>query len=125
MAEDTVVEDSEFWHRLDSLVAEEGLAVDRPKGSRHPRYPSLVYPLVYGYLEDTRAGDGDGIDVWLGSLPSRQVTGIICTVDMGKRDAEIKVLVGCRPWEADMELRLHNTGAQAGMLIERPGRDEV
>ena len=110
-----------FWAKLDELVAASTLKIDRPKDSAHPRYPSLVYPLDYGYLEDTRSADGGGVDVWLGSLPDRKVTAIVCTVDLKKRDAEVKILLGCTPQEAREILRVHNSGPQAGMLVERRG----
>ena len=54
-----------------------------------------MYPLDYGYLENTTASDGDGIDVWIGSLNERTLTGILCTFDTLKRDVEIKLLMGC------------------------------
>ncbi len=110
----------DYWRKLDTLVASCGLAIDRPKGSRHPRYPSLVYPLDYGYLEGTRSGDGGGIDVWIGSLSGRKVTGIICTVDLVKRDSEVKLLLGCTPEEAQHALGVHNDGEASAMLVERP-----
>ncbi len=50
------------------LIVTNSLVIDRPKGSSHPRYPHVIYPLDYGYLENTTSSDGDGIDVWLGSL---------------------------------------------------------
>ena len=78
------------------------LVIDRPRGSAHPRYPSVLYPLDYGYLENTTSSDGGGIDVWLGSLNTvmnknhvKILTGILCTFDTLKRDAEIKLLIGC------------------------------
>ncbi len=36
-----------FWTALSNLVWSATLKVDRPKGSRHPRYPDRVYPLDY------------------------------------------------------------------------------
>lgn len=84
-----------FWQTLDELVAASEIVIDRPKGSAHPRFPDLIYPLDYGYLEGTTAGDGAGIDVWIGNPEERNVTAIACTVDGYKRDAEIKVLLGC------------------------------
>jgi inorganic pyrophosphatase len=46
--------------------------------------------------------DGGGIDVWLGSLNRMKgkrggkiLTGILCTFDRLKRDAEIKLLIDC------------------------------
>ncbi len=60
-----------FWQTLDTLVTESNLIIDRPRGSAHPRYPEYSYPLDYGYLRGTRSGDGDGIDMWVGSLPEK------------------------------------------------------
>jgi inorganic pyrophosphatase len=109
----------DFWQALDRLVAECGVTLDRPRGSAHPRYPDLVYPLDYGYLPGTQAADGGGIDVWVGSLPSRAVTGVICTLDALKRDAEIKVLLGCTPDEARQLQAFHSDGTQAALLVVR------
>jgi len=111
---------TDFWLALDRLVAACGLKIDRPRGSSHSRYPDLLYPLDYGYLEGTRSGDGDGIDVWLGSLPCQIVTAIVCTLDLEKRDAEVKLLLSCTPQEVRRILDIHNTGAQVAILIERP-----
>jgi inorganic pyrophosphatase len=121
-----MMENHAFWLKLDELVTVCKIVIDRPQGTSHPRYPSLIYPLDYGYLESTGSGDGEGIDVWVGSLPERRVTAIICTLDMQQRDAEVKILLSCTPWEAQTILAMHNTGAQAGILVEREdSEDEV
>jgi inorganic pyrophosphatase len=112
--------DANFWARLDQLVAASEVCIDRPAGTAHPRYPEFLYPLDYGYLEDTAAMDGGGIDVWRCSLPDGRVVGVICTVNLDKRDSEIKVLLGCTPDEIDLAVATHNTGMQAGLLITRP-----
>ncbi len=109
-----------FWRKLDELVSTSRLVVDRPAGSAHPRYPDITYPLDYGYLAGTTAADGCGIDLWLGSLPDHRVTGVICTVDLHKRDAEIKILLGCTPDEARIALATHQNDSQAAAMIERP-----
>jgi inorganic pyrophosphatase len=80
----------------------------------------MVYPLDYGYLEGTTAGDGMGIDIWVGSLPGREVTGAVCTVDATKRDAEVKILLGCTPEESSIVLAFHNGGSQNAVLLLRP-----
>ena len=87
--------DTSFWQTLTKLIATHKAILDRPKGAVHPRYSDLIYPLDYGYLENTIAGDGDGIDIWVGSRNDKTLTGILCTFDTLKRDAEIKLLVGC------------------------------
>ncbi len=107
----------DFWRKLDDLVGACALVIDRPAGSAHSRYPGFIYPLDYGYLAGTAAADGDGIDVWLGSLPERRVTGAIATVDLHKRDAEIKILLACSPEEARAALAAHQNSGQAAVLI--------
>jgi inorganic pyrophosphatase len=114
------VTDERFWAHLDALVAGAAIHIDRPAGSAHPRYPAAIYPLDYGYLAGTTTVDGDGIDVWIGSLPDAAVVGVVCTVDLTKRDSEIKVLLGCTPQEARTVLAFHNAHSQAALLIPRP-----
>jgi inorganic pyrophosphatase len=91
-----------FWRAMSQLLISNSIVIDRPRGSPHPRYPSVNYPLDYGYLENTRSSDGGGIDVWVGSLYTlmnaqerKTLTGILCTFDTLKRDAEIKLLIAC------------------------------
>ncbi|MDZ8067008.1 MAG: hypothetical protein RMY64_15525 [Nostoc sp. DedQUE08] len=110
---------SDFWFKLDRLVAARNLKIDRPKGTSHPRYPSFVYPLDYGYLQDTRSGDGNDIDVWIGSLSNQTVTAVICSVDLEKRDTEIKILLGCTSEENQAILDIHNIGSQSAILLIR------
>jgi inorganic pyrophosphatase len=114
---------ADFWSKLDELVATGRIVVDRSAGTTHPRYPSYVYPLDYGYLEGTQGGDGDGVDVWIGSQPERIVTAIVCAVDVEQLVAELKVLVGCTKQEAAAILGNHNVGSQSAVLVERNRSD--
>ena len=114
-------DDFAFWAALDCLIQEAALVIDRPKNSAHPRYPDFIYPLDYGYLESTASPDGGGIDVWQGSLNEPRLEAIICTVDLVKRDSEIKLLIGCTPEEIETITCFHNDSAnQKGILIVRP-----
>jgi len=81
---------------MTDLIRTNGIVLDRPKGSTHPRYSDQTYPPDYGYLENTTASGG-GIDLWIGSLNNaeKMLTGILCTFDTLKRDAEIKLSVRC------------------------------
>lgn len=111
--------DKEFWSALDELVQSSKIVIDRPKGSPHPRYPDFLYPADYGYLSRTTSMDGGGIDVWLGSGP-KTVSAVLCTVDLLKRDSEIKILLGCTETEAARIREAHNrTSFQKGILIRR------
>jgi inorganic pyrophosphatase len=84
-----------IWDHFDELVAGREVTVDRPRGRPHPRIARAVYPLDYGYLHDTDGGDGDGIDIWLGSAGNLGTTALLCTFDPVKLDAEVKVLWNC------------------------------
>jgi inorganic pyrophosphatase len=108
-----------FWQRLDQLTASCKITIDRPAGSIHPRYPNFRYPFDYGYLEGTQSMDQGGIDIWVGSMENPLVSGIICTVDITKNDAEMKLLIGCTVEEAGHILKIHNSGPQSGILIMR------
>jgi len=100
--------DTSFWNEMGQLIKTNQIIIDRPKGNPHPRYPQVIYPLDYGYLENTTAGDGDGIDAWLGSINSKTLTGILCTFDKIKRDAEIKLLIGCTMEDIQVIQNFHN-----------------
>ena len=41
------------------------VTIDRPIGSSHPDYPSLVYPVNYGYIEGVIAPDGENQDAYV------------------------------------------------------------
>ena len=112
--------DCAFWAALDTLLGLSRIVIDRPKGTAHPRFPHMIYPLDYGYLEGTSSMDGGGIDVWLGSGEEKRIDAIICTVDLMKNDAEIKLLIGCSETEKQTVLALHNDSEyMKGILIRR------
>lgn len=113
---------AEFWTMLDKLIAESEIVIDRPAGTAHPRYPSMIYPVDYGYLKDTRSMDGGGIDIWRGESGINELCAIIVTVDVTKRDSEIKLLLGVNEAETEVIMRLHNDSEyMKGILIRREG----
>jgi len=115
------MEQTEFWQTLDMLVNQSKIVIDRPKGSAHPRYANFIFPLDYGYLADTTAMDGGGIDVWVGSDSVGGIDAIICTIDLLKRDSEIKILIDCNEDEKMLAYKMHNeTKSMKGILIRRP-----
>ena len=110
---------TDFWSAIDRLVESSEIVIDRPKGSAHPRYPDYIYPLDYGYLKGTSSMDGGGIDVWVGS-GGKVVDAIVCTVDLVKKDSEIKLLIGCTEEEKKIVYDCHNDSEfMKGILIRR------
>ena len=110
----------EFWFAVDRLIGSHEIVIDRPKDSRHPRFPQAIYPLDYGYLAGTGSMDGGGIDLWRGSKPEMQADALIVTVDLMKNDSEIKLLVGLTEEEKQTVLAFHNDSIyMKGILIRR------
>ncbi len=111
--------DEDFWKALDKLIDNSEIVIDRPKGTMHPKYPNFIYYVDYGYLKGTSSMDGSGIDVWVGSGDKR-IVAIMCTVDLMKKDSEIKILIGCTEEEMMKVYQTHNeTQYMKGILIRR------
>lgn len=80
-----------LWDLCDQLIARSEILIDRPKGSAHPRIPAFIYPVDYGYLVGTTGGDGEGIDIYVGT-GADGLRGYFATRDDIKQDREIKLL---------------------------------
>ena len=70
----------QFWKDMELLIQNSSITIDRPRHSAHPRYPELIYPLDYGYLENTTSSDGGGIDIWLGSTANTKIKTFIIKI---------------------------------------------
>ncbi len=115
----TLNQGSAFWREMHQLVKSHKIVIDRLKGTPHPRFSDFIYPLDYGYIEGTTAADGDGIDVWVGSTGGRELTGIFCTFDTLKHDAEIKLLLGCSAGDIETIFNFYATRMRA-LYIPNP-----
>jgi inorganic pyrophosphatase len=109
-----------FWQKIDSLFFSSEIVIDRPKNSRHPVYHNLIYPVDYGYLKDTVATDGQGVDVFVGSLSTRSIQALIVACDILKKDIEIKLLCGCsESEEKEILYFLNQTDFQKTILVRK------
>lgn len=72
--------------------------VDRPKGSLHPRH-GFSYPVNYGYVPGTLAGDGSEIDAYVLGIDSPVVeySGVCIAVILREDDDEHKLVVAPSP----------------------------
>lgn len=109
----------EFWEFLQQLVNTCQIVIDRPKGTIHPRFTQQPYPVNYGYLSGTTAIDAGGVDIWVGSLTERRIVGVLCTVDLMKRDTELKIIFDCTRKEIDNILTFVNNGEMRAIYIEK------
>ena len=68
---------------------------DRPLGSCHPNHSDLYYPVNYGYIEGTIAGDGEAQDAYILGVdkPVTEFVGRVIAVIQRKNDVEDKLVV--------------------------------
>ena len=78
-----------------------------------------IYLVDYGYLKDTTAMDGGGIDIFVGTNRDKRVEGILCTVDTLKKDAEVKIMYGCNEEEIEAALRVLNEKYMRAIYLKR------
>ena len=75
--------------------------------------------MDYGYLNRTTSSDDEAIDVFIGSNAVKKLTAVIITVDIMKKDSEIKLLLGCSK-EGKTALDFCNqTDNMQGILVSR------
>ncbi len=110
---------NEFWEYIDKLVESSEIIIDRPKGSVHPRFNDIIYPLDYGYLNNTKSKDDNEIDVWIGSSSIKKVDSILCIIDLMKKDSEIKILYSCSDEEKELIYEFQNNKFMKAVMIIR------
>ena len=68
------------------------VTVDRPKDSRHPKHPDIIYPVNYGYISGIPAADGDDQDAYILGVdePVASFTGKVIAVIHRRDDVEDK-----------------------------------
>lgn len=86
------------WEAWARCIAQHGITIERPRATAHPAHPSILYPLDYGFVNDTLGSDGDALDVFVGSGTTGLV-GALLTTDYRKGDREAKLLYDCTPAE--------------------------
>jgi inorganic pyrophosphatase len=109
----------DFWEYLQKLVISGEIVIDHPKGSTHHRYMQGTYPVDYGYLRGTTTLDGSGVDIWIGSLGHHQVKGVLCCVDLLKKDTESKILYDCTEEEIQSIINFVNVGQMRAIYINK------
>jgi len=110
---------SELWELADQLIDAHEIVIDRPKASAHPRFPEFIYPVDYGFLKGTVGGDGDPIDIYVGTGNTR-LRGYFRTRDDIKQDREIKLLWDVTGEELIAIERFLNEANLHPVLVERP-----
>lgn len=107
-----------FWQKIDTLYLSGDLEIHRPKGSTHPVYSNLVYPVDYGYITDVTVDER--ICVYKGTSQTNQIGAMVVCIDILKKDIEVKFLLSCTEEETLEILRFVNqTDFQKSIIVSR------
>ncbi|SRR5579883_413028 len=76
------------------LASSVTVIIDRPFGSRHPRY-KYIYPINYGYIPGTVAPDGEEVDAYILGIfePLSQFEGKCIAIIHRTNDEDDKLIV--------------------------------
>lgn len=110
--------EEKFFEALEKLIEENGIMIERQKGTPHPRFPDFIYAVDYGYIKSTTSQDGNGIDIFVGTS-NNGVVGCLCTVDLLKKDSEIKVLYNCNQEEIDKAVKMMSNAPMSCLVFLR------
>lgn len=108
--------DHNFWDYVDQLVRGSRIEVDRSRGTASTQRGGRLYPVDYGYL----AGTSAGVDVWIGGGDPERISGVICTIDLLTREAELKILLGCDDAEMRAVVEFIEEPTLGVLLVRRP-----
>ncbi|WP_456425398.1 inorganic diphosphatase [Rhodocaloribacter sp.] len=113
------------WAGWETLITRNGYTIDRPYGSAHPRFPDILYPIDYGYVNDTLGGDGEEVDLFVGSARNGLVA-LILTHDHRRGDRECKLIYDCTPEEVYLVngfINYDRSLMEGRLVMRRPMRE--
>ena len=109
-----------FWQKIDTLYLSSDVVIDKPKNTVHAQYTNLIYPVDYGFLQDTLLGSDEHIHVYVGTKMTGKVEAIVVCADILKKDMDVKFLVGCtKEEENDILQFLDQTDFQKAVILRR------
>ena len=75
------------------LGKEVTVVMDRPLGSKHPKY-GFVYEVNYGFIEGTKAPDGEELDAYLlGVIEPKEIFVGVCIAIAHRKDNDDDKLI--------------------------------
>ena len=86
----------EIRGKLKSLLGTEvTMYIDRPLGTKHPKFPNIIYPVNYGYIKEITALDNKYQDSYLLGVtePVETYIGVVYAIIVREYDIEDKLVI--------------------------------
>lgn len=95
------------------------IEVDRPLGSKHPKYEDFIYPINYGFVPNTVSGDGEELDCYIIDLDKKvqKVAGKCIGIINRLNDCEDKLIITVKDEEYSNEEILNKVNFQEQFFI--------
>ena len=95
------------------------IEIDRPLGSRHPKYKDFIYPINYGFVPNTVSGDGKELDCYIIDLDKKvqKVSGKCIGIINRLNDCEDKLIITVKDEEYSNEEILNKVNFQEQFFI--------
>ena len=111
-----------FWQKVDTLYSSGDFKVTNNKGSKHSRYPSLVYPFDYGYIK-ALDNDKEGSIEAFKKIGGKRIDAIVVCADILMKTFEVKDLIGLNEEEQLEVLHFLNQTEFQKTIIVRRGKN--
>lgn len=108
-----------FWQKVDTLLLSSSIQVKCKKGTNHMKYPTMVYPLDFGFIMESEHKDVGAISFYKGEH-GEACDVLIVAVDILSKEIDVKLLLGCDETEEEDVLRfLNHTDFQKTIIVRR------
>lgn len=111
-----------FWQKLDALYLSGDFKVTYKKGSKHPKYPGLIFPCDYGHIETLSSDNQPALKVMKG-VGSNSVQAIVVCANLLDKDVNVLALVGIEKDAEEEVLSFLNQNDFQKTVIIRRGKE--
>lgn len=110
-----------FWQKIDAAFISGDYKKLYSKGSKHPLYPSLIFPVDYGHIT-TNDDEKSSMKAFKGEA-NQTVQSVVVCANLLEKDLSAILLIGLDEKQEEEVLRfLNSTDFQKAVIIRR-GKD--
>ena len=110
-----------FWQKVDAAYISGDYKTIYNKGSKHPSYPSLIFPVDYGHIS-TNDDKLSAMKAFKGEYNDK-IEAIVVCANLLEKDLSAIVLIGLNEEEIEAVLRFLNSTEFQKAIIFRRGKE--